>query len=89
VFSAISNTTSQDSAHNVAAAYVVGDHAVRDGDFTCSYVVGNDAVRSIQTIGILGAKSALVRTSSCDLLDLLEEWVEDVGVIIGRLVLQD
>src|SRR6202035_6174449 len=45
VLSAVSSTTSQDSAHNVAASYVVGHSAVRDGECTCAHVVGNDAVR--------------------------------------------
>lgn len=52
-------------------------------------MIRNDTIGSVDTIDILGAKLALVRTNACQLVDLLEDGGKDIGIVVGASVLND
>ena len=50
-------------------------------------MISNDAVCSVDAVLVLIAELARVWPYTSELLDLLEEGEEDIGVVVGTLVL--
>ncbi|KAI5309940.1 hypothetical protein KEM55_002081 [Ascosphaera atra] len=89
VLAGISCASAEDAADDVAAALVVWWGAVGDGETQGADVVGDDSVGGVDAICVLGGELAGVRADAGDLADLVEQGGEDVGVVVGGLVLED
>lgn len=89
LFADIAGSPAKHTAENVTPADVAGHAAIADGEGEGADVVGDDAVGGVDSVDILLAELAGVRASVGELLDAGEEGEEDVGVVVGSLVLED
>jgi hypothetical protein len=88
VLAGIAGASSQDSSHDISAANVVRYATVGNGEGHHADVIGDDSVGGIDAIGVLLAKLGVVGAGTRDFLDLLKQRCEDVGVVVGHLLLQ-
>ncbi|TFA98277.1 hypothetical protein CCMA1212_009972 [Trichoderma ghanense] len=88
ILAGVSDTTSENSSNDIAAAIVVGHSTVRDGKGHGSDVVCDNSVGGINTICVVGAVLVGIGSGASNLLNLLEERREAIGGIVGGGVLQ-
>mmetsp|Transcript_26999 Transcript_26999/g.46257 ORF Transcript_26999/g.46257 Transcript_26999/m.46257 type:complete len:567 (+) Transcript_26999:1285-2985(+) len=86
---AVAHRAAQDTAQNIAAAFVTGHGTVGDGEGQGADVVSDHSVGHVDQSDILGTKLAFVGAAVGDLSDGLEDRGEDVGVIVGLVALQN
>ncbi|KAI3487195.1 hypothetical protein L1887_48905 [Cichorium endivia] len=89
VLAHVAGAATEDATEDVAAAVAVGDAAVGDGKGEGADVVRDDAVGGVDAVGVLCAELAGVGARAGELLDLGKDGGEDVGVVVGGLVLED
>lgn len=84
----ISSTSSQDSSEDVTSSDIAGHTSIADGDRQRPHVICQDSVGGIETVLVVLAELARVRSSAGHLLNLVKVRGEYVGVIVGLYVLQ-
>mmetsp|Transcript_15094 Transcript_15094/g.34697 ORF Transcript_15094/g.34697 Transcript_15094/m.34697 type:complete len:428 (+) Transcript_15094:1654-2937(+) len=89
VLPCVPHPAAEDAANHVVAPIVAGLSAVSDGDGQGADVVGDDAIRHVDAVGIFLADFARVRPHARPLVDGVEDGSEDVRVVVGHLALQD
>jgi hypothetical protein len=85
----VTSTPPQHPSQDVSPSYVAGYSTVADGKGEGPDVIGDDPVRSVDTVGVLLAELPGVRSRTRELLDASEEGHEDVRIVVGSLVLED
>ena len=88
VLPGIASTSAENTANDVAAADVVGGSAVGNGEGEETDMVGNNTVGGINTIDVVLTVLVGIFPGTGDFLDLGEERSEDVGSVVGGLVLE-
>lgn len=82
-------TTSKNSPKNVPSTNAIRNSTVAQGHGKRSDVISDNSVGGVDPICIFSTKFALVWSDLRQLLDLVEERGENIGVVVGSNVLQN
>jgi hypothetical protein len=81
--------TTEDTPEDITASDIVGHASVTEGESQGSDVIRNNTVSSVNSVNILRSELSSVIPSTSQLLDFGEYGGEDVGVVVGALILDD
>ena len=88
VLPGVASTSAENTANDVAAADVVGGSAIGNGEGKETDMVGNNTVGGVNAIDVVLTVLVGVIPGTGNLLDLGEERSEDIGSVVGRLILE-
>ena len=89
VLAGVAGTTTENATDNISTTVVVWNTSIGNGEGEETNVISNDTVGSINSINIVLSVLVSVLASLGNLLDLLEERVENIGIVVGSLILKD